>query len=127
MNKNHELRGEEEIFNAGLETFPNPGLNSEPYWISITHPEFTCKCPRTGYPDFATIKIEYIPDKVCLELKSFKLYINSFRDSYGFHEDMILQISRELIQILDPIKLIIIGDFLPRGNVHTVIRREYVK
>jgi len=91
------------------------------YLIKVSLPEFTCLCPRSGYPDFATINIEYIPDKLVVELKALKLYINSFRDRYISHEDSINEIYGVLESKLKPKKLKIVGDFYPRGNVHTLI------
>jgi len=91
------------------------------YLIKVSLPEFTCLCPRSGYPDFATINIEYIPDKLVAELKALKLYINSFRDRHISHEDSINEIYGVLESKLKPKKLKIVGDFYPRGNVHTLI------
>lgn len=91
------------------------------YLIKISLPEFTCLCPRSGYPDFATINIEYIPDKLIVELKTLKLYINSFRNRYISHEDSINEIYEVLESRLKPKKLRVVGDFYPRGNVHTII------
>ena len=84
-----------------------------------------CRCPRSGYPDFATIYLEYIPNKKVVELKAIKLYINSFMDRYISHEDSINEIFDALLKNLKPKSMKIIGDFNPRGNVHTVIEREY--
>lgn len=91
------------------------------YLISITLPEFCCLCPRSGYPDFATIYLDYIPDKLVVELKTIKLYINSFMNRNISHEDSINEIYEILYRKLSPKYMKIVGDFNPRGNVHTVI------
>lgn len=111
--------GEQAIKENKLETWINPGKTD--YLIHITLPEFTCKCPRSGYPDYATIHIWYIPNKLTIELKSIKLYINSFRDKYISHEASINEIYTTLKKTLKPKYLKIVGDFNPRGNVHTVV------
>jgi 7-cyano-7-deazaguanine reductase len=113
--------GEKAIKKAVLETWGNPYPERD-YEININFPEFTCLCPRSGYPDFATIKINYIPDKKILELKSLKLYLNSFRAKYISHEDATNTIYSELKKKLMPRFLEIIGDFNPRGNVKTIVR-----
>ncbi len=115
--------GEEEIQKAKLEPWKNPCPERD-YWIDITFPEFTCLCPRSGYPDFAVIKIQYIPDEYIVELKSLKLYLNSFRDKYISHEESANLIFSDIKQILSPRKLKLEADFNPRGNVHTIIRVE---
>ncbi|QCD43832.1 preQ(1) synthase [Campylobacter mucosalis] len=91
------------------------------YLIKITLPEFCCLCPRSGYPDFATIYVEYVPNKLVVELKAIKLYINSFMGRNISHEDSINEIYSLLERKLEPKYLKIVGDFNPRGNVHTVI------
>jgi len=117
-------RGQREILEAKLEVFDNKYPHRD-YEITITDPEFTCLCPRTGYPDFATIEVRYIPDKYCLELKSFKLFINKYRDRGIFHEEAVNEILEELVKVLKPRYMHIKGDFNPRGNVHTVVTAEY--
>lgn len=94
---------------------------SRDYMIKITLPEFCCLCPRSGYPDFATINLEYIPNKFVVELKALKLYINSFMNRNISHEDSINEIYSALEKRLEPKFMKIVGDFNPRGNVHTVI------
>lgn len=89
--------------------------------IRIVFPEFTCVCPKTGYPDFANIKLYYLPNKKCVELKSWKLYLNSFRMVGTFHETVTHHIFEKLKNELDPKWMMVIGDFLPRGNVDTTI------
>ena len=88
-------------------------------------PEFTCVCPRTGQPDFATIKIRYVPDKLCLELKSIKLYLWSYRNEGTFHEAVTNQILDDLVQACRPKAMMVIGDFNVRGGIHTTISAEY--
>lgn len=95
--------------------------NKKNYKIKITLPEFCCLCPRSGYPDFATIHLEYIPDEWVVELKAIKLYINSFMQRNISHEDAINEIYDVLFAKLKPKFMKIIGDFNPRGNVHTLI------
>ncbi|MDO5045622.1 preQ(1) synthase [Campylobacter sp.] len=94
---------------------------SRDYKIKITLPEFCCLCPRSGYPDFATIYLEYVPNKFVVELKAIKLYINSFMNRNISHEDSINEIYSVLERKLEPKWMKIVGDFNPRGNVHTVI------
>ncbi len=113
--------GEKAIKKAVLETWDNP-CSERNYEINIEFPEFTCLCPRSGYPDFATIKIQYVPDKKIVELKSLKLYLNSFRSLYVSHEEATNKIYSELEKRLNPRFIEVIGDFNPRGNVKTVIR-----
>ena len=105
-------------------TFPNPRVGRH-YQIQITLPEFTCKCPFSGYPDFATIYVTYIPDQRVVELKALKLYINRYRDRYISHEESVNQILDDLIAACDPIEITVKGDFTPRGNVHTVIEASH--
>jgi 7-cyano-7-deazaguanine reductase len=93
--------------------------------ISFTCPEFTAICPFSEFPDFATIKIDYIPNKLCVELKSLKLYINAFRSVKIFHEHVINRILEDLVQACDPIAMDIEGDFNIRGNIKTVIRASH--
>jgi 7-cyano-7-deazaguanine reductase len=107
-----------------LEVFPNPepGRN---YQISFECPEFTCVCPKTGQPDFATIRIKYIPDKKCVELKSLKLYLWSYRNEGAFHEKVTNQILNDLVQALAPRFMSVVGDFYVRGGIHTVVTAEH--
>ncbi len=113
--------GEKAIKSAKLEIWDNPYPGRD-YEINITFPEFTCLCPRSGYPDFASINVRYVPEKKIVELKSFKLYLNSFRDAYISHEEVANQVYSELKKKLKPRFLEVVGDFNPRGNVKTVIR-----
>ena len=113
--------GKKAIKRAKLELWENPSPERD-YEINISCPEFTCLCPRSGYPDFATIKINYTPDKKIVELKSLKLYLNSFRDVHISHEEAANRIYETLKKKLKPRSIEVIGDFNPRGNVKTVIR-----
>ncbi|VAX31163.1 NADPH-dependent 7-cyano-7-deazaguanine reductase [hydrothermal vent metagenome] len=113
--------GEREIKERELEAWDNP-FPERDYEVSITFGEFTCLCPRSGYPDFATIRIRYIPDIKIIELKSLKLYLNSFRNEHISHEEVTNSVYGQLQGILNPRFLEVIGDFNPRGNVKTVIR-----
>jgi len=123
---NEKLYGELAIENAELERFENR-TQVRRYTIEFTCPEFTCLCPRSGFPDFATIHIRYVPDKWCVELKSLKLYINSYRDEKVFHEDVTNWIIDDLIKLLDPWEIEVIGDFTVRGNIKTVIKAQHKK
>ncbi|BAZ46161.1 7-cyano-7-deazaguanine reductase [Chondrocystis sp. NIES-4102] len=118
--------GERAIAEGELITFPNPRLGRK-YNINITLPEFTCKCPFSGYPDFATIYITYSPDQTVVELKGLKLYINSYRDRYIPHEEVVNQILDDFVAACDPLEVTVKGDFTPRGNVHTVIEVNHQK
>src|SRR5512143_1228403 len=113
--------GAKAIKNAKLEIWKNhyPGMY---YIIDISYPEFTCLCPRSGYPDFATIRVTYTPDKRVVELKSLKLYLNSFRDQSVSHEAVTNMVFDVLKENLKPRSLEVVGDFNVRGNVKTVIR-----
>jgi len=115
--------GQAAIAEAKLEPWPNPSPERD-YLIEISFPEFTCLCPRSGYPDFATIKISYIPADLIVELKSLKLYLNGFRDIHISHEEATNRIFSDLSKTIKPKSLTVVGDFHPRGNVHTVITVE---
>lgn len=112
--------GERNIAEGELITFPNPRVGRR-YNIEISLPEFTCKCPFSGYPDFATIHVNYVPDRKVVELKALKLYINSYRDRYISHEESINQILDDFVAACDPLEVTVKGDFAPRGNVHTTV------
>lgn len=118
--------GERVIEENQLITFPNPRPGRQ-YDVNITLPEFTCKCPFSGYPDFATVYITYTPDEKVVELKAIKLYINGYRDRYISHEESINQIMDDFLAVADPLKFKIKGDFQPRGNVHMTVEIEYEK
>jgi 7-cyano-7-deazaguanine reductase len=109
-----------------LETFPNPNPERD-YEIAFEAPEFTCLCPMTGQPDFATIRIRYTPDQKCVELKSLKLYLWSFRDQGTFHEAVTNRIANDLISILDPRFIEVEGDFYVRGGIKTKVKVTHSK
>ena len=95
------------------------------YSVTIEVPEFTCICPKTGLPDFAFIKIEYVPDKYCLELKSFKLYTIFYRNVGIFNEHVVNKILEDIVSACKPRRLKIVGEFNPRGGMKTIVSREY--
>jgi 7-cyano-7-deazaguanine reductase len=103
-----------------IDTFENPQQKRD-YEIHFDCPEFTCLCPMTGQPDFATIRIFYVPGKLCVELKSLKLYLWSFRDQGTFHEAVTNRILDDLVSVLKPRRCEVTGDFLIRGGIHTVV------
>lgn len=107
-----------------LQTFPNPKPDRN-YDIHFECPEFTCLCPMTGQPDFATIRIRYVPDELCVELKSLKLYLWSFRDEGHFHEAVTNQILDDLVELLDPRFCEVEGDFWVRGGIHTLVTARH--
>ena len=107
-----------------LETFPNPKAGRS-YEIRFECDEFTCLCPRTGQPDFASLTITYVPDKECLELKSLKLYLWSYRDEGAFHEDVVNRILDDLVGACSPRSMAVEGDFFIRGGIHTVVTARY--
>jgi 7-cyano-7-deazaguanine reductase len=107
-----------------LETFANPAPDRD-YEIHFTCPEFTCLCPRTGQPDFATFTIRYVPDALCVELKSLKLYLWSFRDEGQFHEAVTNRVLDDLVAAVRPRRMSVEGDFKVRGGIHTVVRTTY--
>tara|TARA_B100000686_G_C16677717_1_gene910117 strand:+ start:628 stop:1020 length:393 start_codon:yes stop_codon:yes gene_type:complete len=108
-----------------VETFPNP-FTGRDYSIEMKCPEFTCLCPKTGQPDFATLNISYIPDKLCIELKSLKIYLISYRNEGGFHEEVTNTILDDLVSVCRPRKMKIIADFNVRGGIHTSVTVEHV-
>lgn len=107
-----------------LETFANPQTQRD-YTIRMRIPEFTCLCPKTGQPDFATLHLEYVPDALCVELKSLKLYIWSFRDEGAFHEAVTNQILGDLVAATQPRFMRLTADFLVRGGIYTTIVAEH--
>ena len=107
-----------------LETFPNPHPQRD-FEIAMECPEFTCICPRTGQPDFATIRIRYVPADLCVELKSLKLYLWSYRDEGAFHEAVINRILDDLVEACRPKTMTVIGDFNVRGGIHTTVTAEH--
>ncbi|HXI12833.1 MAG TPA: preQ(1) synthase [Thermoanaerobaculia bacterium] len=109
-----------------IETFPNPKPERD-YRISFEAPEFTCLCPMTGQPDFATIRIDYVPDARCVELKSLKMYLWSFRNEGAFHEAVTNRILDDLVAAIDPRSITVEGDFYVRGGIHTKVRVDHRK
>lgn len=116
--------GEMAIAGAELEALPNPSPHRE-YTVEMSYPEFTCKCPRSGFPDFATITLTFIPADYIVELKSWKLYLNKYRDEYIFHEAVTNRILDDFVAAIQPSHAEIVADWNVRGNVKTVIRAEY--
>lgn len=109
-----------------LETFPNPKPQRD-YEIFFDAPEFTCVCPLTGQPDFAHIKVRYVPDETCIELKSFKLYLWSYRDEGAFHEAVTNKICDDIVAAINPRFLEVVGDFNVRGGIRTVVTATHKK
>ena len=107
-----------------LDTFPNPAPDRD-YEIAFDCPEFTCNCPKTGQPDFAHFKIRYTPDKTCVELKSLKLYLWSFRNEGHFHEAVTNRILDDLVRATKPRRMEVVGDFFVRGGIGTVVTAKY--
>jgi 7-cyano-7-deazaguanine reductase len=107
-----------------LETFENEFPNRD-YTIIHTAPEFTSLCPKTGQPDFATIEIEYIPEKLCIELKSLKLYLNSYRSEGVYFESVTNKILEDLVKVCSPRYMLVTAEFNVRGGISTVIEAEY--
>ncbi len=123
---NDNLKGQEAIRNARLTAVENEYPHRD-YDVDVSFPEFTCLCPMTGYPDFGTIHVKYVPDQLILELKSAKLYINKYRDESIFHEAAVNKILEDFVAVCQPRRMEVVGDFNPRGNVKTVVRAEYKK
>ena len=119
--KKEIMYGERKIETGALICFPNPNRNRD-YEVSIEFPEFTCKCPFSGYPDFANLRIIYQPNHKVIELKAIKLYLNSFREKQISHEAVANQIIDDLVEASYPKWMQLEADFNPRGNVHTIIR-----
>lgn len=110
--------------NAELQTFENPHPGRD---YSITHvaPEFTSVCPVTGQPDFGEIRIEYVADRLCVELKSLKFYLQSYRNTGVFYEDLVNRILDDLVAALAPRRMTVRGRFTPRGGMHSIVAAEY--
>lgn len=109
-----------------LEIFKNP-FPGRDYHIDLECPEFTCLCPKTGQPDFATIRIRYVPDEFCVELKSLKLYFWSYRNDGAFHETVTNKIRDDFVKAVKPRRMTIEADFYIRGGIHTVVTANYSK
>lgn len=113
------------IADSRLQRFANRTKHRR-YTVEFNCPEFTCVCPASGFPDFATIAIRYVPKDWCVELKSLKLYINQYRDRGIFHEDVVNVILDDLVGLLQPWEMEVVGDFNVRGNIKTIIRARHV-
>jgi 7-cyano-7-deazaguanine reductase len=107
-----------------LETFPNPSAGRD-YTIRMRIPEFTCLCPKTGQPDFATLFLEYVPDAKCVELKSLKLYVWSYRNEGAFHEAVTNRILDDLVRSMEPRFLRLTAEFNVRGGIYTAVVAEH--
>src|SRR5688500_2404806 len=116
----------EEMMLVPLDTF-NYEYAGREIWIEFEMPEFTAICPFSEFPDFAVIRLKYVPNERCIELKSLKLYINSFREVKVFHEHVINIILEDFVKACDPLRVEIEGDFHVRGNIKTVVRASYLK
>jgi 7-cyano-7-deazaguanine reductase len=117
--------GRKQIAEAKLLRFKNRTTHRR-YIIDMSTPEFTCICPVSGFPDFATLHISYVPKDWCVELKSLKLYVNRFRDQGIYHEDVTNRILDELVDLLDPWEMEVVADFQVRGNIKTVISATHL-
>ena len=117
-------RSEMDLYPLDTFSYEFPGREIK---INFEIPEFTCICPFSDFPDFATIKLEYVPNQRCIELKSLKLYINSFRNVKIFHEHVMNVILEDFVRACDPLSLDLEGDFNVRGNIKTVVRASYRK
>lgn len=122
--KNKRPDGAKLIRQAKLQRFANRTRHRR-YSVEFTCPEFTCVCPASGFPDFATLHIKYVPRDWCVELKSLKLYINKYRDQGIFHEDVVNVVLDDLVKLLDPWQIEVVGDFNVRGNIKTIVRAEH--
>jgi 7-cyano-7-deazaguanine reductase len=107
-----------------LERVPNPHPDRD-YEVEHVLPEFTCVCPRTGQPDFATVRIRYVPDRWLVELRSLKLYVWSYRNEGAFHEDVTNRVRDDLVRLLTPRRLEVVGDWNVRGGIKTVVTARY--
>jgi 7-cyano-7-deazaguanine reductase len=107
-----------------LETFPNPHPQRD-YTITHVAPEFTSVCPKTGQPDYATVRLTYVADKTCVELKSYKMYLQSFRNVGIFYEDITNRILDDLVRVLKPRSMTLTTEWTPRGGLHSVISVSY--
>ena len=111
---------------SAIETFANPSPQRD-YIIRMTMPEFTCLCPKTGQPDFATLTFTYVPDKKCVELKSLKLYLQQFRNDGIFYEMVTNRILDDLVSVLQPRRMKLVAAFTPRGGIRTNVTAEFAK
>lgn len=106
-----------------IETWPNQ--YAEPYEIEIVNPEFTSVCPKTGLPDFGKIVLRYVPDRLCLELKSYKMYLMAFRDVGIFQENVVNRVLRDVVKAAGPRTATVIGEFTPRGGLGTLVTASW--
>jgi len=111
---------------TSIETFANPSPQRD-YTIRMSMPEFTCLCPKTGQPDFATLKLEYVPDQLCVELKSLKLYLWSFRDRGCFHEAVTNEILEHLAGATRPRFMRLTAEFFVRGGIYTTVVAQHIE
>lgn len=109
-----------------METFPNPHPNRD-YVIRHVAPEFTAVCPKTGQPDFGTIEIEYVADRICVELKSLKFYLQGYRNVGIFYEDVVNRILDDLVAACRPRRMTVTGRFTPRGGIHSIVTASHEK
>src|SRR3954463_4965709 len=116
----------EEMQLVALDTFAYDYVGKE-VWVEFEIPEFTAICPFSDFPDFAIIRLRYVPNSLCIELKSLKLYINSFREIKVFHEHVVNIILEDFVKACDPVRVEIEGDFHVRGNIKTIVRASYSK
>jgi 7-cyano-7-deazaguanine reductase len=119
-----EPHGTRMIRENSLQAFDNRTPEHD-YTVQFTIPEFTCICPLSGFPDFATLHVRYVPGPRCVELKSLKLYVNGFRDRGVFHEDVVNIVLNDLVELLAPRYCEVVGDFNVRGNIKTVVRAQH--
>lgn len=117
-------RGEMGLFPLDTFAYEFPGRE---IWIEFEMPEFTAVCPFSDFPDFGTIRLKYVPNERCIELKSLKLYVNSFRNVKIFHEHVVNVVMEDFVAACDPLKVEIEGDFNVRGNIKTKVRASYTK
>ena len=117
-------REEMELYPLDTFRYEYPGKE---IWVEFEMPEFTAICPFSDFPDFAIIKLKYVPNERCIELKSLKLYINSFRNVKVFHEHVINMVLDDFVKACDPLRVEIEGDFHVRGNIKTVVKASYSK
>lgn len=123
-NPKSEILNPKQIQNPNIEVINNRNSKRD-YVVNIEFPEFTCVCPRTGLPDFATIRIEYVPDKLIVELKSLKLYFISYRNVGTFHEDVVNKILDDLAAACKPRQMKVVGEFNVRGGIKTTVSAQY--
>ena len=109
---------------TAIDTFPNPAPEHD-YTIQMDVPEFTCLCPKTGQPDFATLELQYVPDRLCIELKSLKLYMLAYRNLGIFYENAVNRILRDIVDAAHPVWCVVRGDFTPRGGLTTSVEARW--